>query len=51
MPKAPKRKSAAVMFTDIVGYSALTMQDESLAMDILNKHDKESRKIINNIRI
>ena len=43
---AIKTESLAIMFTDIVGYSALTMQDESLAMDILNKHDALIEPII-----
>jgi adenylate cyclase len=38
------RKLAAIMFTDIVGYSALMAKDEKLAMSILKKN-KEIHKI------
>ncbi|HNS17075.1 MAG TPA: adenylate/guanylate cyclase domain-containing protein [Bacteroidales bacterium] len=32
------RKLAAIMFTDIVGYSALMSKDEKVALQILNKN-------------
>ena len=35
-----KRRLAAVMFTDIVGYSKLMNSDESKAMILLHEHDK-----------
>lgn len=42
------RKLAAIMFTDILGYSALMSRDESLALNILNRnreiHKAELRK-------
>jgi adenylate cyclase len=43
MPKE-HRKLAALMFTDIVGYTALAQRDESLALELLAEHNALFRK-------
>lgn len=39
------RRLAAIMYTDIVGYTALTGQDESLALSLLEEHRKLLRPL------
>jgi adenylate cyclase len=35
-----ERRLAAIMFTDIVGFTAMTQSSESLAMEVLERHNK-----------
>ena len=39
------RKLSAIMFTDMVGYSALTQTNESLALDLLEEHRRILRPL------
>src|SRR5438046_2532735 len=40
-----QRKLAAIMFTDMVGYSALSQRDEKLAQELLEEHRRVLREI------
>lgn len=40
-----ERRLAAVMFTDIVGYSTLTQRDEELSMELLREHNEIMREV------
>jgi TolB-like protein/class 3 adenylate cyclase/tetratricopeptide (TPR) repeat protein len=45
-PEPPSRRLAAIMFTDLVGYSAMAHKDEALAIELLEQHRGWVRKII-----
>lgn len=40
-----QRKLSAIMFTDMVGYSTLSQQDESLALELLEEHRRLLRPL------
>src|SRR5881227_584513 len=42
---AEQRKLAAIMFTDMVGYSALAQRDDKLALELLEEHRRLLRDI------
>ena len=41
-----QRKLAAIMFTDMVGYSALVQRDDKLALELLEEHRQLLREIV-----
>ena len=41
-----QRKLAAIMFTDMVGYSALSQRNEALALELLEEHRGVLRGLI-----
>jgi adenylate cyclase len=45
MSTEEQRKLAAIMFTDMVGYSALSQRDEKLAQELLEEHRQLLREI------
>jgi adenylate cyclase len=42
---AEQRKLAAIMFTDMVGYSALMQRNESFALELLHEHQQLLRSV------
>jgi adenylate cyclase len=42
---AQQRKLAAIMFTDMVGYSALSQHDDKLALELLEEHRRLLREL------
>ena len=38
MPSEPKRKLAAIMFTDMVGYTSMMQEDEDKARELIQRH-------------
>src|SRR3954469_9424091 len=45
MSDAEVRKLAAIMFTDMAGYSALSQRDDKLALELLEEHRQLLREI------
>ena len=46
MNATDQRKLAAIMFTDMVGYSALSQRDEAMALELLEEHRVVVRRIL-----
>ena len=48
MSSTVERKLAAIMFTDIAGYTAQMSADESKAMDLLNEKESILKTLLKN---
>ena len=46
IPGTEQRKLAAIMFTDMVGYSALAQRSEALALELLEEHRQVVRELL-----
>ena len=44
-PSAPERRLAAIMYTDMVGFTALTQESESAAVELLAEHNALLRAV------
>lgn len=49
MRKLALAGQAAIMFTDLVGYSALSQRDEALALELLKEHQELLRPLFINL--
>ena len=47
---ASQRRLAAIMFTDMVGYTALAQADEAVALEVLQRHNRLLRPIFTKFR-
>src|SRR5213080_1706517 len=45
VPTGEQRRLAAIMFTDMVGYSAMSQRDDKLALELLEEHRRLLREI------
>ncbi len=43
---AEQRRLAAIVFTDMVGYTGLSQRDESLALQLLDRHNEIMRRVL-----
>jgi len=46
MPSEPKRKLAAIMFTDMVGYTSLMQKDEGKARELIERHRELMKPLV-----
>ena len=46
MPSDPKRKLAAIMFTDMVGYTAMMQDDEPKARELIQRHRELMKPLV-----
>ena len=46
MPSEPKRKLAAIMFTDMVGYTALMQDKEAKARELIQRHRELMKPLV-----
>jgi adenylate cyclase len=46
MPDDEGRRLAAIMFTDVAGYTSLSQKDEALALQLLDEHRSKIRPIL-----